>query len=103
MEVLTALISQAIQHQILNPIRGISVLQRLSIYADDVVLFVQPLPSDLLAVKEVLNMFGEASGLHINYNKSTATLIRGTEAEAQRIRDVLQCRMEDFPIKYLGL
>jgi hypothetical protein len=81
MEVLTALIGKAIQEHLLKPIRGVSALQRVSIYADDVVLFVRPLRWDLQAVREVLNLFGVASGLRINYNKSTATLIKGSDEE----------------------
>jgi hypothetical protein len=45
------------------------------------VLFIKPLPEDMVATKQILKIFGEASGLHINYRKSTATLIRGGELE----------------------
>jgi hypothetical protein len=40
MEALTVLISRAVEEQLLSPLVGCSPLQRLSIYADDVVLFV---------------------------------------------------------------
>jgi hypothetical protein len=63
MEALTVLISRAVEEQLLSPLVGCSPLQRLSIYADDVVLFVRPSLSDLVAVRDILSMFGEASGL----------------------------------------
>jgi hypothetical protein len=34
-------------------------------------------------------MFGEATGLKVNYNKTTATLIRGGEDLEQSIKDNL--------------
>jgi hypothetical protein len=103
MEVLTALVSKAVQDQLLSPISGISALQRVSIYADDVVLFTRPLQPDLLAIRRILDMFGEASGLHINYEKSTATMIRGSVLEEDQVRTTLRCKIAKFPIKYLGL
>jgi hypothetical protein len=78
MEVLSALIRLACEEQLLSPFPMISPLEHLSVYADDAVLFVKPLVLDLNAVKLLLQIFGNSSGLHINYNKSTATMIRGS-------------------------
>lgn len=75
MEVLTAIICKAHEDQVLAKINGCGPTQRLSLYADDVVLFVKPTRSDLAFVKEVLNIFGEASGLRVNFEKSSAILI----------------------------
>ena len=63
---------------------GISITQRLSVYADDVALFVKPSESDLLFVRHALEIFGEASGLRVNYSKSSAILI--TEDAEDRVR-----------------
>uniref|UniRef100_A0A453HYZ0 Reverse transcriptase domain-containing protein n=1 Tax=Aegilops tauschii subsp. strangulata TaxID=200361 RepID=A0A453HYZ0_AEGTS len=60
--------------QQLHPWRSIP---SVSLYADDVVLFCHPTPSDISAVRSVLQLFGRASGLHVNFSKSSATLIRG--------------------------
>jgi hypothetical protein len=44
--------------------------------------FFKPERLELSVVKEILQLFGEASGLKVNYNMTTAILIRGdTEAE----------------------
>jgi hypothetical protein len=72
MEALTALISKGVHLNLFSPIPGCSAIQRLSLYVDDVVLFVRPVALDLLAVHQLLDVFGEASGLHINYSKSSA-------------------------------
>jgi hypothetical protein len=82
---------------------GISPIQCISIYADDVVLFFRPVGNELEAVKQILHAFGIASGLHINYRKTTTTVIRGEALEEERITDELGCETTKFPITYLGL
>jgi hypothetical protein len=41
------------------------------------VLFFKPETQEIAAIKTILGIFGEASGLKVNYNKTTATIIRG--------------------------
>ena len=53
--------------------------KRLSFFADDVVLFTKPEPMDLAICKCIFDLFGEASGLHINMRKSVALPIRCSE------------------------
>jgi hypothetical protein len=50
-----------------------------------------------------LNLFGEVSGLKVNYRKTTATIIRGSEEDELRVAAILGCEIASFPIKYLGL
>jgi hypothetical protein len=40
----------------------------------------------LRPVKEILCIFGEASGLMVNYRTTTATIIRGQSEEEDRVR-----------------
>jgi hypothetical protein len=75
MEVLTALIKKVVDANLLRCMEGITAIQRLSIYADDVVLFFRPELQELQAIKEIITMFGGATGLKVNYNKTTATII----------------------------
>jgi hypothetical protein len=103
MEVFTALLVRAHEQNLLGYLAGISPLQRISIYADDIILFLAPQNHELRAVKEILQVFGGASGLHVNYSKSSATLIRGSEMEEMQVREELGCTIAKFPIKYLGL
>jgi hypothetical protein len=103
MEVLTACIDKAVHAQIFQSLAGISPLQWISVYADDVVLFVRPDEGELSAIRGLLQLFGEASGLKVNYRKSTATLIRGDEEDGERVSLILHCKLASFPIKYLGL
>ncbi|XP_071683699.1 uncharacterized protein [Lolium perenne] len=103
MEVLTAAIKKAVERQLFSNLAGMTQLQRISIYADDVVIFCKPLSSELEAVKAILQVFGEASGLCVNYRKTSATLIREQEGDAERVAEKLGCEVVGFPIKYLGM
>ncbi|KAM0869563.1 hypothetical protein ACQ4PT_040591 [Festuca glaucescens] len=103
MEVATCLIRKAVEEELFSPIGNCTPEQRLSIYADDVVLFVKPNSMDLMAVREILGIFGEASGLRVNYLKTMATMIRGTILDKEAVGQALHCNIVDFPIRYLGL
>jgi hypothetical protein len=85
MEVLTAVISKAVLDQIFLRLAGISPLQRIYLYADDIVVFIKPEEHELRAIREIVQIFGEASGLQINYKKTTITLIRGDEEDETRV------------------
>jgi hypothetical protein len=103
MEVLTRLMVKAEEDMIFRSLAGIKPLQRISIFADDVVLFIRPEVNELIATKDILRIFGGASGLKVNYSKTTATLIRGSEDLEERVKTCLGCNIAKFPIKYLGL
>lgn len=103
MDVLTSLITRAQESGVLSKMPGCTPMQRLSIYADDVVLFVRPTIPDLRFVKEALHIFGIASGLNINYSKSTAIMIRDEDGDKELVEGAIPWSMESFPCKYLGL
>jgi hypothetical protein len=103
MEALTAMVVKAVDEQVFQSLAGIKPLQRISIFADDVVLFIRPKENELIAVKEILRIFRGASGLRVNYIKTTATLIRGNDELEERVKEIMGCNIAKFPIKYLGL
>ncbi|KAM0914795.1 hypothetical protein ACQ4PT_011274 [Festuca glaucescens] len=76
---------------------------RTSLYADDTVIFFKPTQSDCEIVKELLRIFGEATGLHTNILKSAATPIRCGDNDRQIVADHLVCPIKEFPITYLGV
>jgi hypothetical protein len=39
----------------------------------------------------------------VNYRKTSATLIRGQDGDADRVAETLGCEVVGFPIKYLGM
>ena len=103
MDALSRLFVKASGLGVISNLRGISPTQRLSLYADDVVSFLQPPVQDWNFVRAAFEIFGEAAGLRINYNKTTAVLIRGSDEDRQRVMDMLHCEMGHFPCKYLGI
>uniref|UniRef100_A0A453EUQ5 Reverse transcriptase domain-containing protein n=1 Tax=Aegilops tauschii subsp. strangulata TaxID=200361 RepID=A0A453EUQ5_AEGTS len=70
---------------------------------DDVTLFCHPQPDDIEVVKAILQLFGRASGLHVNFAKSTATLIGCEDDTVMPVIESLGCPIVDLPITYLGL
>jgi hypothetical protein len=70
MDVLSSLFLLAEDRGLLHNLQGANVRNRISIYADDVVLFVKPIVEELNCVKMILDCFGSASGLVCNMNKS---------------------------------
>jgi hypothetical protein len=103
MDVLGSLISKAENDSVLKPLAPRTLKHRVSFYADDVVLFLQPVAEDINLVLDILRLFGEASGLHNNVQKSSVYPIRCDEAEKAVVQQLLPCDLLDFPCRYLGL
>lgn len=96
MDVLTAIVVKAHDSQVLSKMNCCSPLQRLSLYADDVVMFIKPSRTDIRLVEEVLQIFGEASGLKINFAKSSAILIRAEEGDEELVRSAMPWKIDRF-------
>jgi hypothetical protein len=47
--------------------------------------------------------FGDASGLYANLEKSVATPIHCSDEQIALVRHMLDCRVQDFPCRYLGI
>lgn len=76
MDMLNSLFLKAEELGLLEPLSRRPLGQRVSLYADNVALFIKPLVADLSLAKEILSMFGEASGLKTNFQKSGIYPIR---------------------------
>jgi hypothetical protein len=75
MDVLNSFISKASERELLQPILRRGTGQHVSIYADDVVMFLQPHRDEMAMVRVSLKIFGAASGLVTNIRKSSITPI----------------------------
>ncbi|WVZ79231.1 hypothetical protein U9M48_026835 [Paspalum notatum var. saurae] len=75
MDVLNALLNRASDAGLLQPILANGPTQRVSLHADDVVLFLRPCATDLGLTTEILRVFGDASGLVTNISKCSVTPI----------------------------
>ena len=103
MDVLGLMISKAASEGLLKPLSRRVLQHRVSLYADDVVLFLRPEADDINLVLGILNLFGDASGLKTNLQKSNVLPIRCGQAELLTIQNMLPCAVSEFPCKYLGL
>jgi hypothetical protein len=103
MDVLGFLITKAENEGLLRPLATRTLHHRFSIYADDVVIFIQPTVGDISTVLDILHIFGEASGLRTNIQKSNVYPIRCGEQDLTLLQSLLPCEISQFPCKYLGL
>ena len=99
-DTLQALIKSAteIKHPIDDEAPGV-VLQ----YADDTLIVIRGAAQSAQHLKTLLDLFSAATGLHINFNKSTLVPIHMTDSEISQCTEILGCRQEEFPQNYLGL
>jgi len=58
---------------------------------------------DLVTVRQLLELFGHASGLRTNLSKSSVSPIHCTDEELALTASVLSCSIKAFPCTYLGL
>jgi hypothetical protein len=103
MDILNLLITRAVEAGLLQPLSSRPFKHRLSLYADDVVFFLRPVASDINSTTSILQLFGTASGLITNMTKSSITPIQCSATDIEGIHELLPCRVENFPVKYLGL
>jgi len=103
MDCLARLFSRAHDSGLLQPLGNQQLTYRTSLYADDVMIFLKPAEADLLAAHRVLSLFGEATGLHPNFNKSSLIPIRCEELNINTLLPILDCPLGSFPCKYLGM
>ncbi|CAM0882123.1 unnamed protein product [Alopecurus aequalis] len=77
---------------------------RVSLYADDVVVvFARPVESEMVAVRALLDCFGAASGLLVNFAKSAAMPIQCSAETVLGISEAVTCPIQALPCTYLGL
>jgi hypothetical protein len=103
MDVLDAMFRSAECAGVLGDLTVDGLKHRVSLYADDIVVFARPEEEELVAVREILACFGAASGLHVNYHKSSAAPIRCNEDLRLAVAPFVGCQFRDLPQVYLGL
>ena len=72
-------------------------------YADDTLILVKAELISVQRLKNVLDSFAAATGLKINFHKSTVVPMHVEADILQQCHAVLGCREEQFPQSYLGL
>jgi hypothetical protein len=103
MDVLCPMFAKASRDDVLRLIQLQEIKFQCSVYADDVILFIRPSVQEATTVKEILRVFGEASGLKTNLFKCSITPIFSGEEALEEIVSILGCQIQEFLIRYLGL
>jgi hypothetical protein len=62
-----------------------------------------PLARDLRTIRASLTIFGLASGLFSNLEKSVAAPLHCSEDDVARVHEILSCQIEELPCRYLGV
>jgi hypothetical protein len=76
MDVLGHLFSKATTDEMLQPLARRALPHRISLYTDDVVLFIRPEEANIAVTMDILQLFVVASGLKTNLQKSKVLPIR---------------------------
>jgi hypothetical protein len=75
----------------------------LSPLKDDAVIFTNPKREDITCIMQIMEAFGDATGLRINMSKSTVATMRCAGIDLDEVlRDFSGVRV-NFPVQYLGL
>jgi mannosylglycoprotein endo-beta-mannosidase len=102
-DALHQVLEQATADGILSPLRGREAKLRLSLYADDTVVFLNPVKEEVVAFFDILDRFGSATGLRLNLEKCIVALIRCAELNLDNILEGFTGKRMNFPLTYLGL
>ena len=92
MDVLCHLVHKASEEELLQPLARRVLQHRISLYADDVVIFLLPSASDINITLDILQLFGEASGLKTNIQKSSVHPIQCLEEDKTILHNHLHVR-----------
>ena len=85
-------------------IRGIQIRKeevKLSLFADDMILYIENTKDAIRKVLDVINEFGEVAGYKINAQKSLAFLYTNDEKSEREIKETLPFTITTKRIKYL--
>jgi hypothetical protein len=88
---------------LLQPILPTAANLRCSLYANDAALFANPNKRELRHITQVLDFFGNCSGLRVNLNKTEIFPIRCDDTLINETLSDFPGRILKFPGKYLGL
>lgn len=102
-DILGRIIKRPIDMGVMARLQPRRLIPTVSLYADDVVLLCHCSTSDIIAVREILALFGRASDLMVNYAKSSASLLHCDADEATMALALLGCPIVNLPITYLGI
>ncbi|WVZ95285.1 hypothetical protein U9M48_041070 [Paspalum notatum var. saurae] len=100
---LQCLLHLATEAGILSKVAKSRMRLRTSMYADDAIIFIRPEKRELDALAALLHLFGEATGLRTNIQKSSIVPIKCAGLNLDEILAGFPASRTSFPIRYLGI
>jgi hypothetical protein len=91
------------QEGLLTPLRDRTATLRLSLYADDIVVFLNLIKEDVNTLINIMQRFDETTGLRININKSTVAPIQCTKIDLQPVLQSFSGERVSYPINYFTI
>jgi hypothetical protein len=99
MEALNSIIREADRREALSPLPGQVIHHRASLYADDLVMFLAPVPEDLTCLRRILDAFVGASGLITNLEKCVISPIHCSDTMISEVQQIFTCTL---PVQIFG-
>jgi hypothetical protein len=103
MEALNGLFRQADLNGMFSPLRAPSIKFRLSLYVNDLVIFLVLEKKDIRLARAILEFFASAFGLHTNLSKCQFSPIKCIDDHIARVTHWFPCQLVRFPCRYLGI
>jgi hypothetical protein len=100
MDVMGHMFSKATADDMLQPLARRALPHQILIYVDDVVLFIQPEENGIALTMDIMHLFGTASGLKTNLQKSNVLPIQCKEQDLHVVQQQLPCALADFLLPY---
>ncbi|XP_040384518.1 uncharacterized protein LOC107305206 [Oryza brachyantha] len=97
------ILSKATQLNAITKLRDRVACLRISMYADDAVVFMNLVKNDVQTFTSILKSFEEATGLITNMHKSQVAAIRCHNIDIDHLLEGVPAMRAQFPLKYLGL
>jgi hypothetical protein len=97
MEPLQRMLDVAASDGLLSPIHSLAATLRVSFYADDAAIFLKPIKEEVLVVAKTLQIFGPASGLNTNREKSVVFPIQCDNVDLEDVMQHFPCAIQSFP------
>ena len=76
---------------------------KLSLFADDMILYIENPKDDTRKLLELINEFGKVAGYKINAQKSLAFLYTDNKRSEREIKEIIPFTTATKSIKYLGI
>jgi hypothetical protein len=102
MEVLNSLIKEADRRAALMPLLETAIVHHLLLYADDLVVLLDPTQNNLLCLHQILYPFAGTSGLVTNIEKCVATPIWCIYDMVMTVQQAFLCIVTSFHVGTLA-